>query len=73
MGQTRSLSKAQHRLQVDLHMSLVCIVTIEPASSSSLGALIEVGSLNPRIVGGRVFHLEGPQELNDLHPNLEDV
>ena len=37
MGQTRSLSKAQPRLQVYLHMSLVCIITIEPASTSSLG------------------------------------
>ena len=33
----------------------------------------EVGFLTPRIVGGRVFHLEGPRKLNDLHPNLEGV
>ena len=33
----------------------------------------EVGSLIPRIVGGRVFHLECPWKLNDLHPNLEGV
>ena len=37
MGQTRSLSKAQHRLQVNLHISLVCIITIGPASSLGLG------------------------------------
>ena len=37
MGQTRSLFKAQHRLQVNLHMSLVDIITIGPTSSSSLG------------------------------------
>ena len=29
--------QCQHRLQVNLHMSLVCIITIGPASSSSLG------------------------------------
>ena len=37
MGQTRSLSKAQHILQVNLHISLMCIITIKPASSSCLG------------------------------------
>ena len=36
-GTIRSLSKAQQRLQVNLHISLVCIKTIGPASSSSLG------------------------------------
>ena len=33
----------------------------------------EVGSLIPHIVGGRVFHLESPWKLNDLHSNLEGV
>ena len=33
----------------------------------------EVESLIPRIVGGRVFHLQGPWELNALHPKLEGV
>ena len=27
----------------------------------------------PRIVGGSLFHLEGPRKLNDLHSSLEGV
>ena len=64
MGQTRSLSKAQHRLQVNLHTSLVCIITIGPAGSSSLG---DAGA-------PRVFKLEILMEiLYYLRPGQIDL
>ena len=68
MGQTRSLSKAQHRLQVNLHTSLVCIITIGPAGISSLG---DAGA--PRVFKLEILVMEILYYLSPGQIDLEQI